>query len=59
MSELWTVEDIARFAKYGKSKVYELVYMDGFPPAIRVAGGRPRWDADKVKRYFEAWEGVV
>lgn len=58
MSELWTVADIAKFAKFGRSKVYQLVYTPGFPPAIRVHGGKPRWNADKVKEYFQSWEAA-
>jgi predicted DNA-binding transcriptional regulator AlpA len=56
MTELWSVECIAKFCKFGRSKTYELVYTPGFPKAIRVNGSRPRWDADKVRAYFEAWE---
>lgn len=56
MTELWTVENIMAFCKFGRSKVYELVYTPGFPPAIRVNGSRPRWDADEVRAYFEAWK---
>ena len=59
MTELWSVEDISRFSKYGRSKTYELVYTPGFPKAIRVNGSRPRWDADEVRAYFEAWKDAA
>ena len=49
--DLWTVEDIARYAKKGVPSVRShLVYTPGFPKPIKTPANR--WMAKEVKAWF-------
>lgn len=54
MTELWAISDICAWAKLSRKTAYRIIYRPGFPTAIRIDGGHPRWVADEVKDWFDA-----
>lgn len=54
MMQLWPIERIAEFASISETTARRIVYQPGFPGAIRVGNGHPRWPSDQVIAYFLA-----
>ena len=54
---LWTIADIAQFIQVSRDTVTRLKSKPGFPAAIRIGGGHPRWKAVEVVRWAESQKG--
>jgi predicted DNA-binding transcriptional regulator AlpA len=52
-SEIWTIEDVATYARMSKGGTYGLVNRPGFPSPLGNSHRNRRWLARDVKAYFE------
>lgn len=53
---LWTISDIAQFVRCSRDTVTRLKSKPGFPKAIRIGRGHPRWKAVDVVRWADRQE---
>lgn len=51
MTELWTVEDIGRFAKYGRKELAKIMATEGFPKPSAPGA----WDREEVCNWFKGF----
>ena len=53
--KLWSLDEIAVYASYGRTRIKEIVAQPDFPRPIRVLDrSNPRWVAGEVMDYFLA-----
>lgn len=50
---LWSRKQVESYSGFGRSTVAAYMALPGFPKAVRVGKGDPRYKASEVRKWFE------